>query len=73
MLPTDIVRVLTHEKGLMKGPPAQTERSLFLNQADDVLLQERARQFLRGLEAEHPGFFSRTALGALQHRLIINR
>ena len=66
-----LLQVLTHEQGLLKGTPALAERSLFLNQADDGRLQEQARRFLNRLDAEYPGLFSRTALGALRHRLIL--
>lgn len=66
-----IFLVLTHAQGILKGTPSTASRSLFLNQADDGRLQEQARQFLRRLETEHPGFFRRTAIGALQHQLIM--
>lgn len=73
MDPGSLLRVLTHEQGLLKGTPAQAERFLFLNQADDVRLQERAHRFLHRLEEEHPGHFSRSAFGSLQQQLILNR
>ncbi|MCF8108624.1 MAG: putative selenium-dependent hydroxylase accessory protein YqeC [Desulfohalobiaceae bacterium] len=66
-----ILRVLTHAQGILKGTPSTASRSLFLNQADDGRLQERARQFLRRLDTEHPGFFNRTAFGTLQKNVII--
>lgn len=67
-----ILRVLTHAQGILKGTPSTASRSLFLNQADDSRLQEQARRFLQSLEAEAPGFCSRTAFGALQENLIIS-
>ena len=66
-----LLQVLTHEQGLLKGTPLRAERTLFLNQADDVRLRERARQFLRSLKEAHPGFFSRSAFGSLQQQIIL--
>lgn len=66
----DLVKVLTHKKGILKGTPRKSEKSIYLNQADNQKLFSLGKEFVRALKDSCPLFFSRYALGSLHSGMI---